>query len=227
MKKVLGTIFFILYSIMAVFVTVLLLSYNNYNCSQLGAFTFYIVRDDTMEPNYHLGDLLIIKSASDKNISEGDMLYFYDVINKEDYIINYQKLMLKTKSSRHITYTLEDGSSYDSSYLIGKEEGSMTIHGLGAVLAVLESRWGYLFFVVIVSLLLFLQELFELIMEIRHGAPEDDIKKKKRPTQRKTTSKTVAKTSHTTKSANTVKTAKDMSTTKIEKETENIEKLEQ
>lgn len=168
MKRILGTIFFVAYAIIAIIVTVLLLSFNNYNCSEVGPFTFYIVRDDTMEPNYKLGDLLIIKSASDKNISEGDMLYFYDVINRDEYVVNYQKLMFKTQSSRHISYTVEDGSTYDSSYLIGKEKGSITIHGLGAILAVLESRWGYLFFVVIVSLLLFLQELFDLIMEIRH-----------------------------------------------------------
>jgi len=206
MKKVLGTIFFVAYAIMAIFVTVLLLSYNNYNCSELGAFTFYIVKDDTMEPNYHLGDLLIIKSASDRNISEGDMLYFYDVINKNEFIVNYQKLMVKTKSSRHVTYIVEDGSSYDSSYLIGKEEGSVTIHGLGAVLAVLESRWGYLFFVVIVSLLLFLQEAFELVMEIRHGAEEEKAKKKKKTTKKGTSSK--AKSVSTESKSTTIKESK-------------------
>lgn len=169
MRRVLGTVFFVVYAIIAIFVTVLLLSYNKYNCSQLGSFTFYIVKDDTLEPEYKLGDLLIIKSVSDKNISEGDMLYFYDVIGKDNFVINHQKLMRKTQSSRHITYILEDGSSFDSSYLIGKESGTTVIHGVGAVLSVLESRWGYLFLVVIVSLLLFLQELFDLVMEIRHG----------------------------------------------------------
>ncbi len=200
MKRVLGTVFFVAYALMAILVTVLLLSFNNYNCSELGPYTFYIVRDDTMEPNYHLGDLLIIKSATDRNIKEGDMLYFYDVIKKDEYIVNYQKLMFKTQNTRHITYTVEDGSSYDSSYLIGKEDGSMTIHGLGAVLAILESRWGYLFFVVIVSLLLFLQELFNLIMEIKHPEKleedndEDEEEKPKKKTKTSTAQKPKTKT---------------------------------
>ena len=200
MKRVLGTVFFVAYALMAILVTVLLLSFNNYNCSELGPYTFYIVKDDTMEPNYQLGDLLIIKSATDRNIKEGDMLYFYDVIKKDEFIVNYQKLMFKTQSSKHITYTVEDGSSYDSSYLIGKEDGSMTIHGLGAVLAILESRWGYLFFVVIVSLLLFLQELFNLIMEIKHPEKiEEDNEveekpKKKTKTEPKEETETKTKT---------------------------------
>ena len=214
MKRVLGTIFFILYAIMAIFVTVLLLSYNNYNCSELGPYTFYIVKDDTMEPNYKLGDLLVIKSASDKNISEGDMLYFYDVISKDNYIVNYQKLMFKTQSSRHITYTVEDGSSYDSSYLIGKEDGSFVIHGLGGVLSVLESRWGYLFFVVIVSLLFFLQEVFELIMEVRH--PEN--------AEKENSDHPKAKTKKNVKSKTTTTSTKRTTTPKITKTEAETEK---
>ena len=58
---------------------------------------------------------------------------------------------------------------YDSSYLIGEEDGSYVFHKIGGILAVLESRWGYLFFVVIITLLLFLEELYELYMEIKYG----------------------------------------------------------
>ena len=173
MKRVLFTIFFIAYAIIAISVTVLLLSYNNYNCSVLGPYTFYIVRDDSLLPDYDLGDLLIIKSTTDKNISVGDSLFFYDVISSDNYVINHHRLVSKTQSSRNvISYTLEDGNSFDSSYLIGKEDDTIVIKNVGAILAILESRWGYLFFIVIVSLLLFLEELFELIMELRHGIKE-------------------------------------------------------
>lgn len=169
MKRTIGTILFIAYAIIAISVTVLLLSYNNYNCSVLGPYTFYIVKDDTLEPDYNIGDLLVIKSSSDKNIKEGDSLFFYDVITSDEFVLNHNKLVSKTQSSRRISYLLSDGSNFDSSYLIGKEEDTAVIHGIGAVLGVLESRWGYLFFVVIVSLLLFLQELFELVAELRQN----------------------------------------------------------
>ena len=39
-----------------------------------------------------------------------------------------------------------------------------------SVLSILESKWGYLFCIVIVSLLLFLQEVFDLIIEIKYGS---------------------------------------------------------
>ena len=68
MKKVLGTIFFVIYAIIAIAVTVLLLSYNDYNCSELGNYTLYIVKDDSLEPNYKKGDLLIIDRNNLKNV---------------------------------------------------------------------------------------------------------------------------------------------------------------
>lgn len=41
MKKALGTILFVIYAIIAITVTVLLLSYNDYNNSQLGVYSVY------------------------------------------------------------------------------------------------------------------------------------------------------------------------------------------
>ena len=71
--------------------------------------------------------------------------------------------------SRRTVYTIDGQYQYDSSYLIGEEDGSYVFHKIGGILAVLESRWGYLFFVVIITLLLFLEELYELYMEIKYG----------------------------------------------------------
>lgn len=169
MKRALGTILFIIYAFIAISVTVLLLSYNNYNCSVLGPYTFYIVKDDTLEPDYNIGDLIVFKSVSDKNVKEGDSLFFYDVITSEEFVLKRDKVISKAQTARRVSYTLSDGTVYDSSYLIGKEADAKVIHGIGAILSILESRWGYLFFVVIVSLLLFLQELFELIAELRQN----------------------------------------------------------
>ena len=63
MKKILGTIFLVIYAIIAITTTILLLSYNEYNCSVLGNYTLYIVKDDGLEPNNNEGDLLKIKKT--------------------------------------------------------------------------------------------------------------------------------------------------------------------
>ena len=167
MKKVLGSIVFVLYVIMVLTVTILLLSYNEYTCSEINGYTVYIVRDDMLEPNYVKGDLLLIKHVSDKNVNIGDKLYFYQNVSNNDYFVRYGEVTDKIEMSRRTVYTIDGQYQYDSSYLIGEEDGSYVFHKIGGILAVLESRWGYLFFVVIITLLLFLEELYELYMEIK------------------------------------------------------------
>ena len=169
MKKVLGGILLVVYSIIAIAVTVLLLSFNEYNCSEIGGYTVYIVNDDALEPEYKQGSILIIKGTTDKNVQIGDEIFLYKVINSQEYELVSKTLAEKAQQGRHITYVADDNEMYASDYFIGKASDTVVIEGWGYLLALLESKWGYLFCVVIVSLLLFLQEVFELVMEIKYG----------------------------------------------------------
>lgn len=169
MKKILGTIFIVVYSIIAIAVTVLLLTYNEYLCSEINGYTLYIVKDESLEPNFNKGDLIVIKQTIDEKIKEGDKLFLYQNISSNEYRVKYGTLTQKTYQGTRAVYTIDDEYQFDSTYLIGTENGTMVYPKWGTVLGLLESRWGYLFFIVIVTLLLFLEELYELFMEIKYG----------------------------------------------------------
>ena len=168
MKKVLGTILFVLYAIIAITVTVLLLSYNDYNNSVIGDYTVYIVNDDSLEPEYKQGSILLIKGTNDRNVEVGDELFIYKVLNSAEYEVITTTLQAKTQQGTHTVYVVDNEESYASDYFIGKVDDTIVIEGWGYILSLLESRWGYLFCIVVVSLLLFLQEVFELVMEIKY-----------------------------------------------------------
>ena len=174
MRKVLGGILLVVYSIIAITVTVLLLSYNEYNCSEIGGYTVFIVNDDSLEPDYKQGSILLIKGTSDKNVQIGDEMFLYKVINSQEYELVNRTLADKIQQGNHITYVMQDEENYANDYFVGKASDTVVIEGWGYVLGLLESRWGYLFCVVIVSLLLFLQEVFELAMEIKYGKEDRD-----------------------------------------------------
>lgn len=169
MKRAVGTILFVIYAIIAILVTVLLLSFNEYNCSQIGGYTVYIVDDDSLEPEYEEGSILLIKETSDKHVQVGDEIFLYKVINSQEYEFVNRTLKEKAQQGRHIVYEVEDGENYDSTYFVGKAEDTIVIKGWGRLLEFLESKWGYLFCIVVVSLLLFLQEVFDLVIEIKYG----------------------------------------------------------
>ena len=205
MKRPLGTILFVVYSIIAITVTVLLLSYNDYNCSEIGGYTVYIVKDDSLEPEYKQGSILLIKHTSDKNLQEGDEMFMYKVLSSQEYEVITAKLDKKIQQGRHLVYSTTEEENYASDYFIGKADDTVVISGWGYLLSLLESKWGYLFCIVIVSLLLFLQEAFELAMELKYGGG----------TKGNKTAKTTSKASTTTaKKSTTTKTATKTTTTR-------------
>ena len=235
MKRMLGAILFVLYSIVAITVTILLLSYNNYNISEVGDYTVYIANNDLLEPAYEKGSILIIEKASDKNVKVGDEILLYQVINSQEFEVVTRNLVGKVQQGRHIVYEVEGGETYASDYFIGKTE-DVTVIGSpwGTILSILESKWGYLFCIVIVSLLLFLQEVFDLIIEIKYGAKAKNGKVATKAASAKgtkvtTTAKKPAATKRTSTSATTTKkvataTTKVETTTQVNKDSQTGEK---
>lgn len=202
MKRTLGAILFVIYSIIAITVTVLLLSYNDYNISEIGDYTVYIVENDALEPEYEEGSILIIKNTNDKHVQVGDEIFLYKVINSQEFEFVNQTLTAKKQQGRHIIYETETGETYSNEYFVGKAEDTTVIKGWGTLLSILESRWGYLFCIVIVSLLLFLQEVFDLVIEIKYGGTKGT-----KAANVAHARKTANKKSTTTKKATTTKSA--------------------
>ena len=204
MKRTLGAVLFVIYSIIAITVTVLLLSYNDYNISEIGDYTVYIANNDALEPEYDEGSILIIKNTNDKHVQVGDQIFLYKVINSQEFEFVNETLAAKKQQGRHIIYETETGESYSNEYFVGKAEDTTVIKGWGTLLSILESRWGYLFCIVIVSLLLFLQEVFDLVIEIKYGGTKGT-KAANVAHARKTANKktTATKKATTTKSATT------------------------
>lgn len=207
-KRVISTILFIIYAIIAITVTVLLLSYNEYNISEIGDNTIYLLNNDALEPEYDQGSILIIEGTSDKHVQVGDEIFLYKVISSQEFEVVKRTLTQKTQQGNHIVYSVSEGETYASDYFIGKASDTTVIESpWGTILSILESKWGFLFCIVIVSLLLFLQEVFELIIEIKYGGTKGT-KAANVANARKAAKKTGTKKSTTTaKKTTTAKTA--------------------
>ncbi len=178
MKKFLQTIFILVYAVVAVTVTVLLLSYNDYKISEIGEKTVYPVTSDLSE-KYKKGCLLIINKAKQGDIKVGDKVFYYRAISKESFEVVLDTVIDIEKSGSKETYLFEGNEQHGIDDIIGKESNTAIYENLGTVLSILESRWGYLFLVVIVTLMLLLQEIFALITEIKYGNEEETEEKGK------------------------------------------------
>ena len=180
MKKVgrfIANTLIVVYAIIAIAVTILLLSYNDYQISVIGDYTFIIMEDDELEEaGYPEGALVLVKETKAKNVNEGDHIFLYRNISTSQFEIKYAQVIMKdTSGGEYATqYVLDGNAIVDHEDVIGTTKDIKVIPHLGTILSILQSRYGYLFLIVVVSFIAFLYEIYELIMEIKYGEREED-----------------------------------------------------
>ena len=164
MKKI-GSVILILYVIMAIFVTICLLTFNQYKVSQFGDKTLVIIDKDEENLKYKKNDLVIVGKTGYKNAEEGDIIFFYnnngikiaEINKKSDY-----------GEAGGVTFTIDGNYQVIEDDIIGTSNNELVIGKVGGILKVLESKWGFLFLIVFPSLLAFLREVRELLLELKN-----------------------------------------------------------
>ena len=171
MKKFLGNTLFGIYAIIAIFVTICLLSYNQYKVTEFGDYSLLIINNDSLQPEFNSGDLAIINGKEDINV--GDEIFFYNT-NSENIEISLAKVTDMEKVEKdEVTYTLSGDYKISSEYVIGNINGSAKMPVVGNVLGFLESKWGFLLLVVFPSLLAFIYQITVVYSEIKEIKREE------------------------------------------------------
>lgn len=172
--KILGGIILIPYILIVIVVTVCLLNYNKYGVTEIGDYTLVIVKDKALEPTYQKGDLLIVEKKSNDTILKDDYIFFYEQDKEEKtIIINLAKVLNNRKvTEKESTFTIEGNYEYSSEYVIGAMKDTKVYHNIGGILAILESRWVFLLFIILPILFIFLYELYEFVLEVKKSLKE-------------------------------------------------------
>ena len=149
--------------IIAITVTVCLLSYNEFNVPTFGKTTILAVDNDEMEPKFYAGDLLLIKRESDKKIANQDEVFFYNGNKANEYLINIgaveDKFAVSTKES---TYTINN-TKVSGSYVIGRVNATKIIHNLGYLYSIFTSKWGFMFLIIFPTIFLIMYEILMIV----------------------------------------------------------------
>lgn len=235
MKKIIYNTLIILYAIIAIVVTICLLSFNQYKVSEFDSTTLLIINTNNLkEKGFSKGDLVFVDTTQKQEL--GEDIFFHATSELGKTTIDIQTLKDKQVSAvtGETTYVLEN-KEIPSDLAIGPTKNSTRIGKLGTILSILESKWGFLILIVFPSLLAFLYELWEFIANVRAAKDEDDdeeeedenedeveevVVEKKKPAKKTTTTtakKTTRATKATTTKATTTKksnTAKKTSTSK-------------
>ena len=151
MGKILRNIIFIVYVVIAAFVTICLLSFNEMKTTQFGTYSLVIVDSNELGENYSKGDLLIIDNS--EKIVAGEEVFFYTTSDRQININLAKVEEVEFVGDSEYTYTLEGETNVSSKYVLGSSRTTSSIAKLGTVLGILESKWGFLFLIVLPALI--------------------------------------------------------------------------
>ena len=170
-KNILGAIFFTF----ALGMTVLLLSYNDFGLSQFGNKTMILMTDSIFSETYKKGDLVVVEK---RGITLG--AGYTDVVEVGDEIFAvrvdaYGNAYVEVGIVGQIyedeeAISFENGSTFGLKFVLG--EAVDTYPGIGGFLSIIESKWGFLFLVLVPCFLIFMYEIYSLIIEIKYGKEE-------------------------------------------------------
>ncbi len=154
-----------MYIFLIIFVTICLLSFNDYKVTEFGKSTMLPVVDDDLKPNFNKGDLLIINKVKLDDLKNDDIVFFYRTRSGET-TVNFGRVVdLERVTDTETTITIEGNIKFSSSNLIGTANSTTVIQNVGYILSLLESKWGFLALGVFPSLIVFLYTLYSVVLE--------------------------------------------------------------
>ena len=68
--------------------------------------------------------------------------------------------------------SFENGSAYDMKFVLGTPY--KVYKDIGSFLSVVNSKWGFLFIVLVPCFIIFIYQIYELIIEIKFGKEDND-----------------------------------------------------
>ena len=163
--KIVRNLVILLYAVVAIFVTISLLSYNEYKVTEFGRYSLIIADSNKLDAGYQEGDLIIVNREAP--IEKGDKVFFHNTFDRTMEVSIEKVSDIEVVTETQKTFTLQDDKKISSDYVIGVSKDNTTFPKVGMILSVLQSQWGFLLLVVLPALLAFLYEIFEIFSEMR------------------------------------------------------------
>lgn len=164
-KKVLIVIFFIF----TITMTILLLNFNKYGVTQFDETSLLIIKKSFSSETYKKGSLVLVESKLVKDYKEGEEVFVYHLDGKGGANIQLGVVGQVYPEQDAITFT--NGGTYSSEFIIGT--GEQVYSGVGTILSIIESKWGFLFIILVPNFFLFIYQLYSLIVEIKYGKDDE------------------------------------------------------
>lgn len=169
-KKIIITILAIIYFSFVLAMSMLLLNYNKYGVTEFDGKSLIILKEDVNNEKYEKGDLLLIQYKDIKNIQVGDEIFVYRIRENKEVAIDFGNIGNVSVEDDAIEF--ENGATYAMQFAIG--EVDEVYEDIGTYLSFIQSKWVFFFIIVVPCFLIFIYEIYELVVEIKYGSDEEE-----------------------------------------------------
>lgn len=151
----------------AIFVIVIMLSFNDKGYTEINGKTYVAVDDTNIAElkNYQVDDLVAVNNLNYNDINVGDSIFYYATYDKH-YIVIEDTVTNKDGSNREAVYNFENNKSLvTSEQIIGKLDKVYT--GKAKIYNLLTSRYGFLLLVILPVLLIFIYQIYKFVLLLK------------------------------------------------------------
>lgn len=158
--------------IFAIFSTICLIQFNEFGVTQFGNTSFIIINNNELKP-FEIYDLAIINKEKSEMYKEGEYIFFYLDNNYSDKVNFGQITAVQTDEYASTAYYVGD-AKIDYNKVIGHANGAKVYHKVGLILNIFESRWGFMFLVILPTLYAVVYEIYSIIVEAKKEARREE-----------------------------------------------------
>lgn len=168
-KRIFIGIILVVFFAFTITMTVLLLNYNKFGVTQFDDTSLLLIRNGFSSETYPKGSLVVVENKPVKNYSVGEEVFVYHLDGKGGVDIQLGVIGQIHEEDNAITFS--NGETYSDEFIIGT--GEKIYPKMGTYLGFIESKWGFLFIILVPNFFLFVYQLYSLIVEIKYGKEED------------------------------------------------------
>lgn len=159
--------------VIAIITTILLISFNDYRVSEFGEYSVFVVDNKSLEPHFKKNDIVIIKKDVEENYNIGDKVFFYLGNRQYNNFINLGDITDIQRNDQTEDAFKFGESEVSYSNLIGSANGAIVWHKIGFALKILESRWGFMFLIILPTLYAVVYEVYYIVLEVKKEAKKE------------------------------------------------------
>lgn len=167
-KKIIVSIVLIVFFAFTITMTILLLNFNKFGVTQFDDTSLLIIKKGFTSETYQKNSLVVVEAKEIKDYQVGEEVFVYHLDGHGG--VNIQLGVVGQIHEEDDALTFSNGDTYSSEFIIGS--GEKIYPNLGKYLSIVESKWGFLFIILVPNFFLFVYQLYSLIVEVKYGKDE-------------------------------------------------------